>query len=261
MPGKNKKQNKKRLGGDNVTLRHLTVSDVMGKRFPISARTFTFPDRLETLMSTSVATFNTGAIGSNILHTYKGNSILKVGPQVGYAGAFASNYPVGSYSLISQSLTGGSVSPYSKFRVKASRCKLEVISQQPVTAGVPSDPLKVILVPTLTASFSGTVGNNVSEQPKAVHCIVPAFNETGKACVLSQWASTKDVVGLQYDSSLEDPVYTGDWQTDPSSLWYWQIYIASANANNILGNVTVVVTIDHLIDFFARNNLNSSGPV
>lgn len=194
--------------------------------------------------------------------TWRGNSVLSVGPQFSYTGAFAANYPVGLKSLLSSNASSGANSPYAKFRVSSSTIKVEVISNQigVLSPGIPFDNIILTLVPTSFASFAGTNVENVSEQPKSKVCLMPATNNTQQSCTLQQTASTADIFGLQYQQSLEQPQYCGNYNTDPATLWYWQLYATTSNGDDLQGRITVRSTIDYNVDLFYKNNANSSVP-
>lgn len=211
-----------------------------------------FPSIYRTLTTTHIA-YNNGAITKGYYMTFKGNSYYLMGPQINYTGAFASNVPSGLVYLLSSGSSAGAVAPYTAARVKSSKITLRHACNSSNT----NVPFYVIIVPSAKSDLSGLSITQWQEQPYAKTILVPS--QISVPYTLKRSMSTQRMFGQEYKSNMEDNEYFCTALSDPIALWYWHIYVVSANNTTVFDSY-LDVQISYATDFVIHNQYSSATP-
>lgn len=209
-----------------------------------------FPDVLHTQMrmTTRLSTSSTG-----VAHTFKGNSLYQVGPQVDWGGAFGANYPSDLTFLLSTPFATGSNAPYSRYRVFASSILVRVVQNSNVAADV-------VVWPSTAPSFLGMAVTNIMEQDYAKTKQLPAGTSAAPLVLHSRQTSMSEFgyhsrEVLRGDDSTIGSVST----TTPTRTWFWNVFIGPSDGLSTLG-AYIDYTIIYDVEFFSRNQGNTAGP-
>lgn len=185
--------------------------------------------------------------------TYKANAVYNCGPQVDFAGAFASNYPTDLTYLLSTSAAVSSVAPYNLFRVWRSSIRVRVTQ-----AG--STPASLVVLPSRSPSLLAMGYTQWTEQDYAKVKLIPAGQSAEPINITNSQTSMR-FAGYNSIETLRGDPYAGGAgpSTDPARLWYWHTYVSAYDGTS---NVTLVleVEIDYDIEFYARNNGSTAAP-
>lgn len=230
-----------------------------------------FPDRYFTpLVTQSSVVFSPGF--SNTFNSWKGHSVLNVGPSQS-GGAYNASFPSAlTYFLRSNQGNYTSGAPYTDFRVWGSKIEVRYTPTQFVTTiqpttGAPANfqqaelqsMVRLILYPAQYGSNVTDQLNNAlthSEQPYVKIMDVPATT-TSSTRVMRHNMSLRKILGYKYKSTVES-LTPGNYNVDPGGLWYWNFLIFADGTGSYAGVINVKLT--HYCEFFTRNTFSSATP-
>ncbi len=183
-----------------------------------------FPDEFECWGNTDLQVVPTSSSQS---YTFKANSPFNLyGPQLNYAGAFSANVPSGAYYLISSPSVSASVAPYAYCTVM----QLEIECEISNSAGNASPVSNWLIVPSESASLSGTVITQLLEQRGVAHMLVPGATTAAGTVVplsLRNSFSISDLFGITEREVRENRAYACAVGANPSIVAYFHIIAAA----------------------------------
>jgi len=218
-----------------------------------------FPDKMCVSLKNDV-TLNwvgtTGAINAfmidgNNLHNSSSASILS-GANPLSVGTAVSIYGLGN--LLSQGPNSAGI--YNGYRVISSKITSQTIN----TTSATTDGSLLIVLP-MTRNAATTLGNiNTFNQNTLLELPFAVNNQISGATInngvkLSTATSTAKMFGLEYRSTLEDPLYAGFFgaAVNTVAIWDWVIMWFPQTAQTTTG--TTQLSIEYYVEFFSRNDL------
>jgi len=196
---------------------------------------------------------------------FRGNSIIQVGPALGYnqnpLSTYALSYPAGIDYLLGQGLlTNTSSAPYRSFLVIKSWITVKLVES---IAGATNDVARAVLAPIAYDPQSSAITQfvaNMIEQPYAKSRLIPLLVTIPDGIVLKNYMSTKKMYGINKNITTDDKDYVGSWNTSPTNPWTWLLMINNVGPVITALNFTADVKITHDVIFFERNIFKSVAP-
>lgn len=160
---------------------------------------------------------------------YRGNSLYD--PDAGAGG----DYPLGFTTMINT---------YARYNVISSTISVDVANNDT------DDPVFLVIFPTRESTAIGIAQNDiVIQQPLAKHALIANQGGTGRVV---HYQLTKDMFGFR-DS--DDINLNAAYNANPTSMWYWHVYIYNLTGANALAS-TVSVNIRYYCKMSYLRNLS-----
>jgi len=212
-----------------------------------------FPDEFECFGKTQLTAVFNGALA--ISYTFKANGVFNLfGPQVNWTGAYSANVPSGSIFLLHNPSAAGSVAPYNTSTVLGQDITVEVSSYgSTATAGAQI----ALLASPNTNSLSGMTFSAIREQDGCSSMLVPAV--LNAPITVRQRFSIADVAGVKPFEVYNDPSFGQVAGTDPNTLVYFVLYMASVDGSTNLNHELAITFNTHLL-FRRKNNFITTVP-
>jgi len=216
--------------------------------------------------------------------TYYGNGFgngttgtYGVGPQFDFGAggglpAFGLNIPASLCQLLSTPAINagpspGWNSPYAYYRVLGSSISARVVPQgfawiSALVGGQPSNNIRMVLFPSLNASYAGVSITTALEQPYAKSkTIVNSMTlQPSVAAVTSWWlpegqpertirsrAKSHVVMGVNKSAIGSEEAYAGGYAGVPDTPWYWHMGLFSDGVGNFATLVDVTMVHDTIL--------------
>lgn len=167
--------------------------------------------------------------------------------------SYENNYCAGVSYLLGNAGDKPALAPYILCRVWASSIK---ISYTPTSSG----PATVSMVVFPGINDARNIGSGAtsaafgvtSEQAYAKTRSGPG-NQTSKPMVIKSFMSTRKIYGYHKAAIEGNPNFYHSYNTNPNSLWFWNMYIyGDGTTTPLSGNVTFEII--YYCEFFARSN-------
>jgi hypothetical protein len=201
-------------------------------------------------------TSDEAVIGSvvNAAFTYKLNGVgVGVGHQRDWTGAFAANFPSGYKYLIGSTVATGASAPYYFARITESKITVTVTPDSSSTAS-----FDVFLLPSFNASLNGVPKTQLREQ-KYVTYRSCGLNTSGKPTIMSSSIGVGKLIGKTTWQQDTDDGFLFTYNSDPTYLAYWQIFLGAQDGTSNI-KFGIVVTVDHHFEFTLNLTTITSTP-
>lgn len=137
---------------------------------------------------------------------------------------------------------------YSKYRVLSSRIVVESSSYSG------NNPSMFVVVPD-TDPISFTSYSQASEMPRARSSAILSIASRLSRKVVHNM-STRTILGLG-GPEIWDEDYSGTVATNPTNMWYWNIYVQSLDSTTNVSN-GMIVRIEYTVLFYDRQYISDS---
>lgn len=162
------------------------------------------------------------------VYSFRGNSVYD--PDVAIGGT----QPAGFDQLMSL---------YYNFRVHGSKIRVEYINGR--TGQTPP----IALVPVNSAAIPGYSDiDQIGEDPYSKSAIMSVAGGSKDRYVIKSYMTTKKFFG--YKSINQETDFVGSATLNPNIQFYWNIYAASYDVNNV--SIEIRVTVTYFVEFFNR---------